>query len=512
MTARLPVPGSDDNAWGTILNDFLVVAHNSDGTLSNTGILATKADDSAVVHNTGNESIAGIKTFTTSPVVPVTPLANNQAASKAYVDSTASSGAPNATTGTPGLVQLGGDLGGSGTVYTAPVISDNAITTSKIIANAVTTAKIANNAIGTTQLATGAVTTNEIADGTITNTDISASAGIAKSKLASLGIVDADVVAGAAIAQSKLNLAITDAQVASGAAIAKSKLAALGIVDADVSAISESKITNLTTDLSGKLNTSTVTTKGDLLAATGSAAITRLGVGADGAVLTADSTQASGIKWAPAAGGGGSDGGFRGIWSSSTAYNAGDMVTYQSAASFGALSANTNHVPIVSTPFLSGTPGTVDSGDGGSYEMGFQFTVSQHVHMTAVNFYKSANNTGTQVAHLWDMSNTTAPLQTVNFNAAAESPTGVASVAFLYELMPSVTYCVSVSFPAGHYSVDNGFYTSAVTVGSVTALAASSHFSNTTGHIPDQGTGTANYWVFFTWDEPDANWAITGRF
>ena len=31
--ARLPNPGSDDGTWGTILNNFLVVEHNSDGTL-----------------------------------------------------------------------------------------------------------------------------------------------------------------------------------------------------------------------------------------------------------------------------------------------------------------------------------------------------------------------------------------------------------------------------------------------------------------------------------------------
>lgn len=30
---RLPVPGSDDNQWGDILNDFLAVSHQSDGTL-----------------------------------------------------------------------------------------------------------------------------------------------------------------------------------------------------------------------------------------------------------------------------------------------------------------------------------------------------------------------------------------------------------------------------------------------------------------------------------------------
>ena len=33
--ARLPVVGDDENAWGGILNEFLLVAHNEDGTLKN---------------------------------------------------------------------------------------------------------------------------------------------------------------------------------------------------------------------------------------------------------------------------------------------------------------------------------------------------------------------------------------------------------------------------------------------------------------------------------------------
>jgi hypothetical protein len=49
-----------------------------------------------------------------------------------------------------------------------------------------------------------------------------------------------------------------------------------------------------------------LTTKGDLV--TFDKAVTRLGVGTDGQVLTADSTQAKGIKWAAAPGGGG------GVW------------------------------------------------------------------------------------------------------------------------------------------------------------------------------------------------------
>lgn len=182
VMARLPVPGEDAGFWGNILNEFLNVEHNVDGSLKSTGSLATKADDTTVVHNSGAETITGTKTFAAPLIIP-TPTSAGHATTKAYVDTVVASGATNATTGAPGLVQLAGDLGGSGTTATAPVISDGAITNSKI----------ANGAISTNKLTAGSVTSNEIADGTITNTDISSSAAIAKSKLASLSIVDADV-------------------------------------------------------------------------------------------------------------------------------------------------------------------------------------------------------------------------------------------------------------------------------------------------------------------------------
>lgn len=52
------------------------------------------------------------------------------------------------------------------------------------------------------------------------------------------------------------------------------------------------------------INPSTVTTKGDILVATGSGTVVRQGVGTDGQVLVADSAEADGVKWAtPAAGG-----------------------------------------------------------------------------------------------------------------------------------------------------------------------------------------------------------------
>lgn len=46
-------------------------------------------------------------------------------------------------------------------------------------------------------------------------------------------------------------------------------------------------------------------TKGDILIATGASTLTKLGVGTNDQVLTADSAQASGVKWATSSGGGG---------------------------------------------------------------------------------------------------------------------------------------------------------------------------------------------------------------
>ncbi|HEY5549738.1 MAG TPA: hypothetical protein VIK37_00825 [Candidatus Saccharimonadales bacterium] len=48
--ARLPIPGADDGVWGEILNNFLSIEHNSDGTqktlpIRKGGTGATNAED-----------------------------------------------------------------------------------------------------------------------------------------------------------------------------------------------------------------------------------------------------------------------------------------------------------------------------------------------------------------------------------------------------------------------------------------------------------------------------------
>lgn len=67
----------------------------------------------------------------------------------------------------------------------------------------------------------------------------------------------------------------------------------------------ESDVTNLATDLAGKIPLSTVTTKGDMIVATGAGTVARHAVGTDGYVWTADSAQGDGVKWAASTGGGG---------------------------------------------------------------------------------------------------------------------------------------------------------------------------------------------------------------
>lgn len=65
--ARLPVPGSDDNQWGEILNDYLAVSHNADGTLKGVG------------------SADGIASLNGSAKVPASQLGSGTADSTKYL-------------------------------------------------------------------------------------------------------------------------------------------------------------------------------------------------------------------------------------------------------------------------------------------------------------------------------------------------------------------------------------------------------------------------------------------
>jgi hypothetical protein len=54
--ARLPIPGADDGVWGTILNAFLSVSLNSDGTLKDDALAAADKSNILLVYNTNTTS------------------------------------------------------------------------------------------------------------------------------------------------------------------------------------------------------------------------------------------------------------------------------------------------------------------------------------------------------------------------------------------------------------------------------------------------------------------------
>ena len=156
--ARLPQPDGDVGVWGAILNEYLSVEHNVDGTLKPTGSLAGKYTKPA----------AGI------------PKADLSTDVQAALDSAVTGTAPNATTTSTGVIRLAGDLTGDALV---PLIAPGKVTGG---------------------------TGGSIAAGTIINANINASAAIAKSKLEPLAITNADVHVSAAISQSKIANLQTD--------------------------------------------------------------------------------------------------------------------------------------------------------------------------------------------------------------------------------------------------------------------------------------------------------------
>lgn len=169
-----------------------------------------------------------------------------------------------------------------------------------------------DNSVTAAQLAPGAVDNTSIADDTITAAKLSATNTPSSGQVLSYNGTDL-VWSNASPSDPTLGGDLTgtasNAQIAANAvgtteianlSVTAGKIANTTITDTQVSAsaaIAQSKIANLTTDLAGKVAASTVTTKGDLLVATAANTITRLGAGANGRVLAADSTQTEGLAW-----------------------------------------------------------------------------------------------------------------------------------------------------------------------------------------------------------------------
>jgi len=281
--ARLPIPGSDDGQWGDVLNDFLLVAHTSSGTLESDAVSASNLQDS---------SVTDVKLSATSG-------SNGQVLTKntgvsGGLEWTSAAGSPDATTSSKGIVQLAGDLAGTAAAPTVPGLAGKQASSAEL--SAIAALIPANDDL--LQRKSGAWTNRTPAQ---VKTDLA----LTKSDVG-LGNVDNTSDANKPVStaqQTALNLkADKTTTISAGTGLTgggdlsanRTLTVSYGTTAGTAAQGNDSRIT-------GAIQSTIVDAKGDLVAATAADTVARLAVGTDGQILTADSTQTTGLRWATAA-------------------------------------------------------------------------------------------------------------------------------------------------------------------------------------------------------------------
>ncbi len=153
----------------------------------------------------------------------------------------------------------------------------------------------------------------------------------------------------------------------------------------------------------------------------------------------------------------------------------------------------------VGTIFGSGTPATVDSGDGSSVELGVKFSSEVAGSVTGVRFYKAAANSGTHVGSLWASSGTL--LASATFSGETASGWQQVSFSKPVAIAANTTYVAGYFAPKGHYSdTSSGFASAGVSSPPLLALANSVSPNGVYSYsgastFPTGSYKATNYWV-----------------
>lgn len=134
--ARLPVPGADEGTWGVILNDFLSLTHNNDGSLKSGTVSSSALANGSVTQSklsAGSASNGQVLGSDGANLVWTTPSGGGGSVA-------------DATTGAKGIVQLAGDLGGTAAAPTVPGLAGKANTSHTHAISDVTNLQTALNA------------------------------------------------------------------------------------------------------------------------------------------------------------------------------------------------------------------------------------------------------------------------------------------------------------------------------------------------------------------------------
>lgn len=108
--ARLPQPGGDSGQWGEVLNDYLRVSHNDDGTLKSGSVSDVTLQDSSV----------GVAKIATNSSPTTGQSLTYDGTGLAWSTTSGSGSTPDASASTKGIIQLAGDLGGTAMSPTVP--------------------------------------------------------------------------------------------------------------------------------------------------------------------------------------------------------------------------------------------------------------------------------------------------------------------------------------------------------------------------------------------------------
>ena len=148
--------------------------------------------------------------------------------------------------------------------------------------------------------------------------------------------------------------------------------------------------------------------------------------------------------------------------------------------------------------------GAVDSTDTNSVNLGVQFQATNNGFVSAVRFYKEADNTGTHVGSLWTSTGTL--LATGTFTGESASGWQELDFANPVAITAGTTYVASYHTNVGHYAATSGGLAAPVTNGPLTALAGGGVFGYGSGNaIPTSSFNNSNYWVDVVYSPSSAN-------
>jgi N,N-dimethylformamidase beta subunit-like, C-terminal/Domain of unknown function (DUF4082)/Bacterial Ig-like domain/Calx-beta domain/Bacterial Ig domain/Purple acid Phosphatase, N-terminal domain len=146
----------------------------------------------------------------------------------------------------------------------------------------------------------------------------------------------------------------------------------------------------------------------------------------------------------------------------------------------------------------STVPANPAESDAAAVELGVKFRSNVAGFITGIRYYKSSQNTGTHLGHLWTSTGTL--LATATF--AGESTSGWQQVNFSspVAINPNTTYVASYHTTTGFYAQDSNYFASSVTNGPLTALANGVDGGNGvyrygTSGFPTSTFQGSNYWV-----------------